>query len=78
MGNPYNGPAAVTWLNMFALMVIKALHINWSQLAACGHTGSHCSFSKSKNSTMMALMVVIALHNVVTYGHSMATCGHTW
>ena len=27
---------------------------------------------------MMALMIVIALHNMVTYGHSMATCGHTW
>ena len=32
MGNPSNGPAAVTWLIMFVLMVIRALGVNWAHL----------------------------------------------
>ena len=41
MGNPSNGPAAVTWLNMFAMMDIRAVGVNWSHLVTGVNAPGH-------------------------------------
>ena len=55
-------------------MVIKALHGTWPHLAAPGHI-VHC---RGQRTAIMALNVVIALHNLVKYGHRTVSGGHTW